>query len=250
VKELNGKHHKGLYKKSNLPMARFAISDIHGCLRSFRALLFNKIKLVKGDQLFLLGDYINKGPDSKGVLDLISQLKKDGYQVYCIRGNHDQMLLDVWLGNTSGSWLKEAQKINTLKSFRVNTPHDIPAEYISQIASMSLYIELDRYFLVHAGFYLGIHAPFLDEVAMMNIKKFDYNTQEMKGKQIIHGHIPTQLPEIQALLRKDGPVKKIDGGCVYYTSKEYGNLVGIDIDSNVLFVQPNEDFPYEVALKG
>ncbi|MFT6129303.1 MAG: serine/threonine protein phosphatase 1 [Neolewinella sp.] len=49
---------------------RYTISDIHGCLKTFRALL-DELKLDRNDELFLLGDYIDRGPDSQGVIDLI-----------------------------------------------------------------------------------------------------------------------------------------------------------------------------------
>ncbi len=65
------------------------ISDIHGCLDTFEALL-NQIKLTENDQLFLLGDYINKGKNSKDVLDLVIKLQqnqyKKGFQLFPLRG--------------------------------------------------------------------------------------------------------------------------------------------------------------------
>jgi len=51
-------------------MKKFAISDIHGCAKTFKALL-KKINFSKEDELYLLGDYIDRGPDSKGVIDYI-----------------------------------------------------------------------------------------------------------------------------------------------------------------------------------
>jgi serine/threonine protein phosphatase 1 len=60
-------------------MRRFAISDIHGCARTFGALL-NKINLSPVDELFLLGDFIDRGPDSKGVLRQDHSAEKPGLQ--------------------------------------------------------------------------------------------------------------------------------------------------------------------------
>ena len=51
-------------------MNKYAISDIHGCLKTFKALL-TKLDFSKQDELYLLGDYIDRGPDSKGVIDYI-----------------------------------------------------------------------------------------------------------------------------------------------------------------------------------
>jgi len=53
----------------------FAISDIHGCVKTFKKLVIDIINLSKEDKLYLLGDYINKGPDSKGVIDFIFTLQ-------------------------------------------------------------------------------------------------------------------------------------------------------------------------------
>ena len=63
---------------------QIAISDIHGCARTFKKLVLEKVVLDKQDTLFLLGDYINKGPDSKGVLDFIFELKNSGFNVQCL----------------------------------------------------------------------------------------------------------------------------------------------------------------------
>jgi len=71
-------------------MRQIAISDIHGCARTFQALL-DKIQLSTNDQLYLLGDYIDRGPDSKGVIDTILGLINAGYRVQTLMGNHEKM---------------------------------------------------------------------------------------------------------------------------------------------------------------
>jgi len=70
-----------------------AISDIHGCLNTFKAIL-QQINYTKADQLFLIGDFIDRGPDSKGVIDHIWDLQAQGFSITCIKGNHEQMLLN------------------------------------------------------------------------------------------------------------------------------------------------------------
>jgi serine/threonine protein phosphatase 1 len=72
---------------------RFAATDIHGCLKTFRHLVEIELCLRTTDTLYLLGDYVNKGPNSAGVLDYIVQLQAAGFQVHCLRGNHEQELL-------------------------------------------------------------------------------------------------------------------------------------------------------------
>ncbi|MCC6412552.1 MAG: metallophosphoesterase, partial [Saprospiraceae bacterium] len=65
-------------------MKKYAISDIHGCNKTFLALLEN-LDFSKADELYLLGDYVDRGPDSKGVFDTIFRLQSEGYKVQCLR---------------------------------------------------------------------------------------------------------------------------------------------------------------------
>lgn len=59
------------------------------CLKTFKSLL-KKISVSKSDELYILGDFIDRGPQSKGVIDYIWELQKLGYIVHCLKGNHDQ----------------------------------------------------------------------------------------------------------------------------------------------------------------
>jgi serine/threonine protein phosphatase 1 len=100
-------------------MRRFAATDLHGCLRTFRYLVEEELRLRTADHLYLLGDYVNKGPDSAGVLDYLMQLQAAGYQVHCLRGNHEHELLVTIHGeaNANGMWKLESEKQLTLASF-------------------------------------------------------------------------------------------------------------------------------------
>lgn len=119
---------------------QLVIPDIHGCLFTFEALL-TQIKLTKNDQLFLLGDYINKGKNSKGVVDLIIKLQenqeKNGYQIFPLRGNHEQMLIDDYEGINTHDYL---DKITSYSESHYKFVSNLPYFY-----------ELDNFFLVHAG---------------------------------------------------------------------------------------------------
>lgn len=72
-------------------MAIWAIGDVHGCARTLDALL---ARLPEGAPLVFLGDYVDRGPDSPGVLDRLIALQHTRPCVF-LRGNHDQMLLDA-----------------------------------------------------------------------------------------------------------------------------------------------------------
>ena len=74
---------------------RFAIADIHGCAQTFNQLL-EKLELEKQDQVYLLGDYIDRGPDSKGVLDAIMNLIAAGYSIRPLLGNHEKLFINAF----------------------------------------------------------------------------------------------------------------------------------------------------------
>ena len=122
-------------------MRRIAISDIHGCIYSFKALL-DKLAFSSTDELYLLGDFIDRGHDSKGVIDLLWELQESGHQIHCLRGNHDQMLLDA-LSNQEAlyNWLRAGGGI-TLRSFGATFLEEIPQPYIDFIKELPYYIEI------------------------------------------------------------------------------------------------------------
>ncbi len=77
----------------------FAIGDIHGCFKPFYELVVNVIDLKKEDRLILLGDYIDRGFQSKEVIDFIIDLKASGFDVTPLMGNHEAMLLEAYADN-------------------------------------------------------------------------------------------------------------------------------------------------------
>ena len=77
---------------------RYVISDIHGCFITFKQLVEEVIKLNKSDQLCLLGDYVDRGPSTQAVLDYIIELIELGYNIFPLRGNHENDLLEYAKG--------------------------------------------------------------------------------------------------------------------------------------------------------
>ena len=97
-------------------MRIFVITDLHGKNELFRKSL-KEIGLKKTDKLILLGDIIDRGEDSKGLLDTIILLKEHSFDVTCLMGNHEQMLLDAHLNvNNLNLWLLNGGD-KTLSSF-------------------------------------------------------------------------------------------------------------------------------------
>ncbi len=226
--------------RTKINSRRFAISDIHGCLKTFRKLLEDKIRLEKNDRLYLLGDYIDRGKDSKGVLDYIISLDEQGYIVHKLMGNHELMFLKTigdsyhfksWLYNgaeaTFISLGLNISKISIEKAIR-----RIPEKYIDFIRQLKYNILLDDYWLVHAGFDFLAPDPFADTESMVWIRDFEVQQELVKKAVIVHGHTP--IP-IEIILRKakekSAQVINIDAGCVYKHRPRMGNLAALNLDN-------------------
>ncbi|MEZ4987733.1 MAG: metallophosphoesterase [Saprospiraceae bacterium] len=116
---------------------QYAIGDIHGCLHTFEALL-DQISLTTSDELFLLGDYIDRGWNSKGVIDKIIALRQEGYHVTTLRGNHEQMLIDSWKEEVEQGYRFTGDE-DLLQSFGARSVKDIPTSYIDFCHSLPYY---------------------------------------------------------------------------------------------------------------
>ncbi|MBC3539378.1 metallophosphoesterase [Rufibacter sediminis] len=231
-------------------MARYAISDIHGCLVTFRTMVKDVIKLKPHDHLYLLGDYINKGPDSKGVMDYIFSLQRQGYRLTCLRGNHDQLLLDAIDKGEHTVWLPEAEKQKTLRNFEVTCFKDIASEYISFIRSLPLLVLLDDYLLVHAGLDFTLSNPLLSSNhLLLNTKHMQPSLAKLGGRRLLHGHLPVPLSTIENAISRKRPAINLDAGCVYYRNAQFGHLCAFDLDKIELFFLKNQEQPYEIKVK-
>jgi len=222
---------------------QIAISDIHGCVKTFKKLVLDKIELSKKDTLYLLGDYINKGPNSKGVIDFIFSLQEAGYQVKCLRGNHEQYLIDALQFSWEEIAFKNRGGRETLASFNANTVHDIPAKYLDFLKSLSFYIELEKYLLIHAGLNFDLTDPFKDDFSMLNIRNMEVAPERIGNRIIIHGHVPTTYQDIEASLRPENHHICIDAGCVYHHIHALNHLVALELNSQKLHIQKNIDYP-------
>ncbi len=224
-------------------MKRFAISDIHGCVKTFKALL-QQIQFSKEDILYLLGDYIDRGPDSKGVIDHIWKLQSSGFKVICLKGNHEQMMLDA-LGSLKKQrhWLMHGGS-NTVESFDIDDLSKIPKEYIDWLQNLIHHQEIDGFILVHAGLNFTLNNPLEDSTAMLWSRNWytEINRSWLGDRIIIHGHTPIEVSSIKQHLKdlNKNPVIDIDAGCCFERSG-LGNLCALDLDSKTLYFQANID---------
>jgi len=222
-----------------MPARRFVVPDIHGCARTFSALLEKILNLRPADTLFLLGDYTDRGPRSKEVVDCIMDLRKNGQAVHTLRGNHDDMLvracknpeyLRVWLLNGGGA---------TLASFGVEDPCEIPPVYRSFFSRLPFFLELDDFILVHAGLNLQAPDPFADTEAMLWSRSFSADLHRTRGKTIISGHTPVSRDTIRESLGTGHIL--LDNGCVYSSQPGLGTLAALELGTLSLYFMKNID---------
>lgn len=219
---------------------RFVIGDVHGCALTLKALINKKIKPSKKDKIYFLGDYIDRGPDSKGVLKYILSLISKGYDISCLMGNHEVMLLNSMNSESNYyKWLWNGGS-EALRSFKVRRAEQIPEKYINFLEGLKYYIELDNFILVHGGLNFNIENPLSDKEGMVWIRNKEVDLSKINNKKLIVGHTPTKLKKIKKSLKKERIL--LDGGCVYvHTKKKLGNLVALELNDMELIVQENID---------
>ena len=216
-------------------MNRYAIGDIHGGCKTFRALL-DRLTLRPGDQLYLLGDYIDRGPDSRGVLDTILQLMDEVYDPRPVRGNHEDMLLNSLAGN-DGYWM-EGWGRETLGSFGIASAKQIPARYLTLLDQMP-YLRYDENFVfVHAGVDLSVNDPLTKStpLAMVWGGNASFGRDRLQGRTLVTGHKILSLHLIKLSLLTNH--FQLDNGAFTNMKPEMGNLVALNLDSMELVVQP------------
>jgi len=250
---------------------RYCISDIHGELQCLKSLL-NKIDFSTQDTLFILGDMIDRGPDSAGVLDLIIEYKSKGYDIQCLKGNHEDMLLksiDDW--QEERIWRSNGAK-ETIESYKLgyDLPTNkfwelIPQDHKDLLENLPTFIKLKDYILVHAGLKFKpnrddflmqlsygikpreIKDPLKDthDYDMMWLRDFIVDPKMMKKKILVTGHTPLPLFDSIWPLRDKSDESKhimIDGGCCYteHKDKGFGYLVALRLEDKELFWVQNE----------
>ena len=222
-----------------MPPRTFVIGDVHGCAATLRRLVDETLRPLPADHIYLLGDTIDRGPDSKGVLDFIFELRRRRLSVSSVRGNHEEMCLhagegyfdlDLWTSNGGQS---------TLESFQADGPGDIPHRYREFIGSLPYYILLDDFVIVHAGLNFELPDPFADTVAMLWTRSPRVERQSIGGRRLICGHTPVKLGQLEASLNSSKIM--LDNGCVFGERLEMGCLAALELESMTVHYQENID---------
>ena len=216
----------------------FAISDIHGCYKPFHKLIVDTIRLTKSDQLILLGDYIDRGEQSKEVIDFIIELKNEGFNITALTGNHEVMMVDAYYeANALPLWLMNNGE-STMESFGIQDIREIEKRYIDFFARLDYYRIIENVVFVHAGFNDFAANPFDDKQSMIWECHLSYKNPVLSGKTIIHGHRPKTIAYVQKLISEKSNVNYRYIGCVYSNVSGYGNLSALEVNSMTLYSVP------------
>ena len=163
------------------------IGDIHGCLELLKRLMDRVKWQPDQDRLIFLGDYIDRGPDSKGVIDFLLQLMCESEKVQCLMGNHESMFLDFLSGVDISTFLINGGE-DTLRSYYFDGETIIPPEHVHFLKNLQIFLELQDYCTVHAGLMPGLRIKDQSIDDMIWIREpFIYSKYDF-GKKIIFGH--------------------------------------------------------------
>ncbi|MBW3539259.1 MAG: serine/threonine protein phosphatase [Planctomycetes bacterium] len=175
-------------------MRCLAIGDVHGCLTALRTLA-RAVDFQAGDRLVFLGDYVDRGPDSRAVIDWILDLS-NRVETITLRGNHEVMMLEAWRNPRFLSGWLGCGGLATLDSYR---PHpysprrieDVPPEHWAFVEATRPYYETDSHIFVHGN--VDPARPLAEQSdEMLYWMKFNGDgaavTPHCSGKTMICGH--------------------------------------------------------------
>lgn len=193
----------------------YAVGDIHGCLDQLQMLLEEVQPDLEKDILLFVGDYIDRGPDSRGVVDYVLKLqqKYPREHVICLKGNHEAMFLDFLEGRERELFLFNGG-LGTLRDywgFNWDNLKELllPPEHARFYQELRPYYETADYIFVHGGLKPGVPLPEQQEKDLLWIRGEFITSMEDFGRLVVFGHTPFKSPMVMP--NKIG----IDTGAVY-----------------------------------
>jgi serine/threonine protein phosphatase 1 len=199
-----------------------AFGDIHGCLRQFDALL-EDIAPSTNDRIILLGDCVDRGPDSAGVLKRVLTLSKT-HRVKTIMGNHEQMMLEARNSRDRLSdWLRIGGD-DTLHSYAGSRAKldDVPPEHWRYLEQKLVdYVETANHIFVHANAYPDMKMAQQPDY-MLRWERCDNIAEHDSGKIVVCGHTPQKSGD---------PMNRGYAICIDTNACRGGNLTCLDADS-------------------
>jgi len=211
-----------------------AIGDIHGCLTALDTLL-GFVQPAPDDQLIFLGDYVDRGPDTKGVLDRLVELHRKG-GVICLRGNHEVMMLAATLGRDAFRFWQTFGGIEALESYAspdgTGSLGDVPESHwrFIKYACVDWY-ETETHIFVHAN--VDPDTPLVEQstdVLHWRAIAASRHRPHVSGKTMVCGHT----------MQRDGQPLRLDRAvCIDTGVYDFGWLTCLDVESGEYW-QANE----------
>ena len=185
-----------------------AIGDIHGHSIALKALI-GLIEVQQSDTIVFLGDYIDRGPDSRGVIEQVIRLA-DRCHVVALMGNHEEMLLSAKAGNRSlKTWLSNGGDAALMSYGTENDLSCIPQDHINFFQGLRRVHESEEHFFIHANYAPNWRLEEHDSNTAMWMSLSDIPGPHYSGKIAVLGHTPQPDGKILDL----GHLICIDTGC-------------------------------------
>lgn len=192
----------------------FAVGDIHGCYDKLVAMM--KIlpwRKDEGDLLLFIGDYIDRGPKSREVVDYLVRLRREGGDFVFLKGNHEKMLLDYYIQQKDQMLYVANGGAETIASYVEGgigrKAFVLPEDHLEFFLSLTLFYETEDYIFVHAGLRDNVPLNEQSEEDLLWIREeFIYSAYDW-SKRVIFGHTALEIPFVTP-----GKIG-IDTGAVY-----------------------------------
>lgn len=175
-------------------MRRFVIGDIHGCAKALRTVI-ETIAPAADDQIIFLGDYIDRGIDTRNVVDQVIELQSQ-CRVVALKGNHELMLLAILRhGIDDAIWLANGGRA-TVTSYG-GSLSKIPEDHLKFFDRLRPYYENDQAICVHAGYDPNLQMKFQEDAVMhWNHLSAVMPGRHLSGKRVFIGHTPQPMGNI------------------------------------------------------
>jgi serine/threonine protein phosphatase 1 len=209
----------------------FAIGDIHGCADEL-AVMLKALAPARGDTIVFVGDYIDRGPDSRGVIEILLELTRTAATPVFLKGNHEDMMLNFmgFPGHYGDAFLFNGG-IQTLASYEIfedaleQIPGLIPSTHLEFLQNLKCCHQQPPYFFVHAGIRPGVALEDQATEDLMWIRHEFIFSPHQADATVVFGHTPLRTVMV------DLPYKVgIDTGLVYG-----GNLSCVELAEGVLY---------------
>ncbi|WP_432821846.1 metallophosphoesterase family protein [Trichloromonas sp.] len=173
-----------------------AVGDIHGC-RDLLVDLLAKVRPQPADRLIFLGDYIDRGPDARGVIDELLTFRLSHPRSIFLKGNHEAMFLDFLAGRNLLLFLRNGGDA-TLSSYPQEGKIRIPQEHLDFLRNLDLHHETEDFIFVHAGLRPGLPLADQQERDLLWIRSEFLDSDYDWGKTLVFGHTPFAAPLLTA----------------------------------------------------